>query len=114
MGQIRFDWRWIAAFLLVAILVAGQSIPWPIFMLALGLAGGYLIYIGWQAWQRAAPSGGGSRKVTYWRGQRIELDKPSRGGGDTSSLKAIAPSLLYFVLGGAMVLAAVAVLFQNV
>ncbi len=111
MGQTRFDWRWIAAIILIAILVAGTRVPWPIFMLALGVGGGYLIYLGWKAWTGAAPGGGGKR-VTYWRGQRIELE-PERGSG-MPPLKAIAPALLYLLLGGALVVGAFAVLLRQI
>jgi hypothetical protein len=100
----RFDWRWIAAIVVIAILVAGNNIPAPIFLLVLGGSGGYLVYLGWQAWQRSGGGGGNSSRVTYWRGQRIEI-KPERRR-PTPSLRALAPAIVYMLLGGVMVLGA--------
>lgn len=110
MQQFRFDWRWVALIVVIAIIVAGQRIPWPIFMLALAGSGGYLLYMGWQIWSGSSSSGG--NRVTYWRGQRIEL-KPERRS-KMPSLRAITPAIVYFVLGGILVLGAVAVVLRQV
>jgi hypothetical protein len=112
MNGMRFDWRWIVAFVFLAILVGGQRLPWPIVMLALAAGGGFLIYLGWNAWQGGS-GGGGGKRVTYWRGQRIELP-PERGSSSLPPLRTLAPALIYFVLGGAMVLGALAMIFQQV
>jgi len=104
----RFDWRWIALILIVAILANGTRLPWPVLFLALAGGGGYLLYQGWQIW------GGGSfssKRVTYWRGQRIETPAQRRKG--LPPLRAIGPALLYLVIGGALVLAALAVLLRQ-
>jgi hypothetical protein len=74
--------------------------------LALGGAGAYVLMIGWRAWTRSggAPSRG---RVTYWRGQRIET--PPRRGIAMPRLGDIGPAAIYFLIGGALILAAVAV-----
>jgi hypothetical protein len=110
MQQFRFDWRWIAAIVVIAIIVAGQRVPWPIFMLALAGSGGYLLYMGWQIWNGAGSSG--SKRVTYWRGQRIELEPERRSG--MPPLRAITPAIIYLVLGGILVLGAVSVFLRQV
>lgn len=108
MHNLRFDWRWIALIVIVAIVAAGQQIPWPIVFLALAGGGGYLLYLGWRIW------GGGSvnsSRVTYWRGQRIE--KPAQRRVSIPPLRAIGPALLYLIIGGAMVLAALAIVLTR-
>jgi hypothetical protein len=105
-GTIRFDWRWIALIVVVLLLANARSLPWPIVAAALGGSGGYLIVLGWRAWTRSGgpPSRG---RVTYWRGQRIETP-PSRGGPALPRLSDIGPALIYFLIGGVLLLAAVA------
>lgn len=107
MGKIRFDWRWIALIVIVAIVVNAGALPWPVLVLALGGGGGYLLYQGWQVWSSGTVI---PRRVTYWRGQRIE--QPERRMG-MPSLRDIGPALLYLVIGGAMVLAALAALLRQ-
>ncbi len=108
----RFDWRWVAVLVVVAIIVAGQRIPWPIFMLALVVSGGYLLSMGWQIWRSGSAGAGGGSRVTYWRGQRIDMQPERRRG--MPSLQAIAPALVYLLMGGALMLGAASVLFQHV
>lgn len=110
MRNIRFDWRWVALIAFVAILASAQSIPWPILALALAAGGGYLLYMGWQIWS-GGRSFGSKARVTYWRGQRIELS-PERQHR-MPSLRDITPALVYLILGGALVLGAVAVVWQQ-
>jgi hypothetical protein len=109
MSHSRFDWRWIAAFVFIAIIVGAQRLPWPIVMLALAAGGGYLLYYGWQVWNRQSSGGGG--RVTYWRGQRIDL-QPQR---QTSrpSLRSIGPALFYLIVGGVLVISALALLIRQ-
>jgi hypothetical protein len=111
MQNIRFDWRWVALIVFVAILASAQSIPWPILALALGAGGGYLLYMGWQIWSGGRGIGSKPR-VTYWRGQRIELAPERRSG--MPPLRSITPALVYLVLGGALLLGAVAVVWQQI
>lgn len=108
MPNIRFDWRWIALIVIVAIVANGRALPGPVIFLALAGGGGYLLYFGWKVW-----NGGSIRssRVTYWRGQRIETQVKRRVG--LPPLGAIGPALLYLIIGGAMLLAAVAVLLNR-
>lgn len=103
----NFDWRWIILIVIVAVIANGTRLPWPVLVLALAGGGGYLLYLGWRVWGGGTPGG---KRVTYWRGQRIETG-PSRGGG-LPPLRAITPALPYLIIGGALVLAAFTVLFR--
>jgi hypothetical protein len=110
MPTIRFDWRWIAAILVVALLANSRALPWPVVAGALALGGGYLLYLGWGV---ASGLGGmrgpaATRRVTYWRGQRIETQAPPRQIR-MPSLRELGPAALYLVVGGVMVLAAIGV-----
>lgn len=109
MQRLRFDWRWLLLIGLIAILANARSLPWFVTALALGGMGGYLLFLAGRAW---GLGGGGSsspaRRVTYWRGQRIETSGPSRRFRPRT-WDEIAP-ILVFALGGlALVLAALAV-----
>lgn len=107
MPDIRFDWRWIAAILLIAVLANSRSLPWQAVAGLLALAGGYLLYMGW----RVAGGVGGvreSQRVTYWRGQRIETQAPPRQIR-TPSLRELAPASLHLITGGVMLLGALAI-----
>jgi hypothetical protein len=112
MERLQRYWPWIALFLVIAIIFGAPSLPWPIVMLAMGGGGAYLLHLGWRAWQRA--SGGGiidNKRTTYWRGQRIELDKSSRRTSPT--LSALWPALLYLTLGALLVLSALSLLVDG-
>jgi hypothetical protein len=113
MRNIRFDWRWVALIVFVAILAGAQSIPWPILALALAAGGGYVLYMGWQIWNGGS-GGGFSRqpRVTYWRGQRIELTPERRRS--MPSLRSITPALVYLIIGGALLLGAIALVWQHI
>jgi hypothetical protein len=104
----RFDWRWIVLIVIVAIIANGAQLPWLVLFLALAGGGGYLLYLGWQVWGGGAFS---SKRVTYWRGQRIETPAQRRRG--LPPLRAIGPALLYLIIGGALVLTALAVLLRQ-
>jgi hypothetical protein len=107
MGSFRFDWRLVGVIAVIIILASSGRLPWPVVALALGVAGGYLLRYGWRVW------GGGSaiagrRKVTYWRGQRIEIE-PARRGPNLPSLNSLGPAALYLLLGAVFVLAAASI-----
>jgi hypothetical protein len=113
MPNIRFDWRWIALIIFVAILANARAVPWFVSALALGLAGGYLLQQAWRAWGISGGFGGGSRRVTYWRGQKIETGgSPRRYRPRT--LSELAPVLLFALLGAALTLAALSVTIRAV
>ncbi len=108
MSNIRFDWRWVALIALVVILANSSFIPWPLIFLALAGGGGYLLYMGWNVWNRGTIS---AKRVTYWRGQRIET--PPRGGVGLPPWRAIVPALLYLIIGAAFILSAGAILLRQ-
>jgi hypothetical protein len=109
-GRLRFDWRWVALIAFVALLANAGRLPWQVLALALGAAGAYILVIGWRAWTR--PGSALSRgRVTYWRGQRIET--PPRRGVAMPRLADIGSAAIYFLIGGALVLAAVAIILNN-
>lgn len=111
MGNIRFDWRWAALIAFVAILANARALPWFITALTLGLAGGYLLWLAWQAW--SGGGGGDTRRVTYWRGERIETRGPTRRYRP-QRWEELAPVLLYAMLGAALALAALALIIRAV
>ena len=109
MTNLRFDWRWIALIVIIAVLANSRRLPWPVLVLALGIGGGYLLYYGWQVWG----GGGISRsQVKYWRGQRYEA-RPQRRA-QLPSLRTIGPALVPLLLGAVLVLAALAVVLRQV
>jgi hypothetical protein len=94
----------------VALLANARYLPWQAIALALGGGGAYVLSIGWRTWTR--PGGAlGRGRVTYWRGQRIET--PPQRGAAMPRLSDIGPAAIYFLIGGALVLAAVAITFNN-
>ncbi len=108
MTNIRFDWRWIALIVIIALIVSGPTLPWPVLTLILAASGGYLLYRGWQVW------GGGnfsSKRVSYWRGQRIEMHTSRKAS--LPSLRNIRPALIYLVIGGALTLSAIGVVLNR-
>lgn len=107
MRGFQFDWRWVAIIIFIALLASARSLPWPVTALALGGGGVYLLLMAWQAW---GVGGRGSRngRVTYWRGQRIELPRQQRQLKPTSWAE-IAPVLIYILIGLALLLSAVVI-----
>jgi threonine/homoserine/homoserine lactone efflux protein len=111
MQNIRFDWRWLVLVGGLIVLAAGSQVPWIIRLLVLAGGGGYLLWIGWQKWTLSG--GPPSRSsVTYWRGQRIELE-PRRRGPALPRVQDIGPALIYLIIGGLMVLAGAALVLQE-
>lgn len=103
----RFDWRWVAVIAFVAILANNRALPWFITAATLSAAGGYLLYLAWEAWGRTGLRGRGTTRVTYWRGERVEMQRPAprvRPGDFT----AMVPTLVYALIGSALLLAGVA------
>jgi hypothetical protein len=86
-------------------------LPWPVTALAVGGAGAWLLAQGWRVWIR---SGGPPERgrVTYWRGQRIEIE-PRRRGPALPRWNDIGPAALYFLIGGVLVLAAIAIALRS-
>jgi hypothetical protein len=109
-GRFRFDWRWVGLIGFVALLANAGRLPWQLIAVALGGAGAYVLTIGWRAWTRAGDTFGRGR-VTYWRGQRIET--PPRRGATMPRWSDIGPAAIYLLIGGALVLSAVAIILSN-
>ncbi len=113
MRGFRFDWRWVALIVFVAILANARSLPWFVTAAALGGSGGYLLWLAWSSWgvgswgRRRAETG----RVTYWRGQRIETPGAARRYRPRS-WDEIAPVAVYGLIGAALVLAALSLLLR--
>ncbi len=108
MRGFRFDWRWLILIGFIAILANSRSLPWPATALTLAIAGGFLVSRAWQAWGAGGWPRGSTKRVTYWRGTRIETAGPPRRLRPTT-WGELAPVLVYAIIGAALLLAALAV-----
>jgi hypothetical protein len=70
-----------------------------------------LLVLGWRIWAHAGAPPSRSR-VTYWRGQRIETAPPPRGPA-MPRLRDIGPAVIYFLIGGVLLLAGIIVVLQR-
>src|SRR6476620_6768572 len=111
MSKVRFDWRWIVGIAVIAVLANTTRIPWQITKLVTGGSGIWLLVLGWQAWVRSGgpPSRG---RVTYWRGQRIEL-APAKRGPALPRWRDIGPAAPYLFFGGVLVLVAITIALKG-
>ncbi len=109
MRALSFDWRMFGLIAVVVVLAMSRQLPWPVVALALSASGAYVLYSGWRVW-----SGAGIRRtrVSYWRGQRIEVNEASRGFS-LPPLRAITPALLYLLLGALLFLAGMSIVFDQ-
>jgi hypothetical protein len=119
-GRTSFDWRWIVI-IFVALIFFGQvnlrfSPAVGVVLLALGAY--WAIQAGLSSWRQRGGPLLGSSKVTYWRGQRIEIP---RNESPMRRLRLRAPvgtsllvSLFYLILGAGFVFAAVRSLLRLV
>jgi len=93
--------------ILVALLAGWRSLPSPLVVLVLGVGGGYLLVMAWKAsgiGRRSQPGG----RVTYWRGQRIEIPAAARrsrsvGWGNLGSTIVYALIGLALLVGAALI-----------
>ncbi len=113
MERRGFDWRWVGLIVVVAVLANVQRLPWPLVAVLLSGGGGYVLWLGWRIWTSHSPVGG-QKRVTYWRGQRIEFESPRGGGRKLPSFRAIGPAVVYLIIGGALVLAGVALVVRHI
>ena len=115
MGRTTFDWRWIIL-LLIALMFFGQLRLAPSSGLGVVLlaAGGYwAIQAGLGAWR----SGGatlGSTKVTYWRGQRLEIPQTRRQRFRTPAATPLIIAFVYVAMGVGLLLGALRLLLRLV
>ncbi len=111
MRSLRFDWRWIALIVVIALIASSGRLPWFVNVLVLAGAGGYLVYEGWRVWVRSGGVPSRSR-VTYWRGQRYETG-PERRGLALPRLSDIGPAAMYLLFGGVLLLAGIVVVLRQ-
>lgn len=111
MSNIRFDWRWVVVIGVLVVLANAGRLPWPATALIVGGGGIWLLAQGWRVWARAGGAPQRSR-VTYWRGQRIEVG-PTRRGPALPRWGDIGPAAIYFLLGVVLVLAAIAITLRG-
>lgn len=120
MGRTSFDWRWVVIIFIALIFlgVVRLSFPPAVGVVLLALGGYWAIQAGLNLWRDRAGGGPllGNTKVTYWRGQRIELP---RNQSPARRVRLRAPagtglliSIFYLVLGAGFVFAAVRSLFR--
>jgi hypothetical protein len=103
-GRTTVDWRWIVMILVVLVFfgIVRLNIPRELAVLLLALGGYWAVMAGLQPWRQPGALLG-SPKVTYWRGQRIEL--PARGSTArrarfrTPGGTALIVSVIYLGLG---------------
>ncbi len=113
MGRTTVDWRWVVV-LIIALIFFGQLRLAPsseLGVILLGLGGYWAIQAGLVPW-REQGSILSRRKVTYWRGQRIELEQPRRARFRTPAATPLLVSLLYFVMGAGLWLGALRLLLR--
>ena len=113
MGGTTFDWRWIIV-IVIALMFFGQLqiSPSPMVGVVLLALGGYwAVQAALRAWREASP-GLGSTKVTYWRGQRIELRQPRRARFRTPAVTPLAVALIYLLMGAGLWLGAARLLLR--
>jgi hypothetical protein len=112
-GRTDFDWRWIVV-IVVALMFFGQLSlsPSPILgVVLLGLGGYWALQAGLAPWRNRG-SLLGNTKVTYWRGQRIEMKQPRRSRWTAPATTPLLVSLVYLVLGIGFWLGAIMLLYR--
>ena len=114
MIRTGFDWRWIVV-IVVALLFFGQvnlSLSPIVGVALLGLGGYWALQAGLTPWRGRGGSLLGSTKVTYWRGQRIEMKQPRRSRFAVPATTSLAVSVLYLVVGAGFWIGAAMMLWR--
>ncbi len=99
MSRTGFDWRWIVV-IVVALMFFGQlnlSLSPIMGVVLLGLGGYWALQAGLTPWRGRGPLLGNT-KVSYWRGQRIEMKQPRRSRFAVPAATPLAISVLYLAL----------------
>ncbi len=114
-GGTTFDWRWIVV-IVVALVFFGQLSLAPsaglgVVLLALGAY--WAIQAGLEPWRGRGPTLG-SRRVTYWRGQRIELGPARRTRLRLPPATSLLVSVFYLILGAGLLFATLRLLLRLV
>ncbi len=113
MIRTGFDWRWIVV-IVIALIFFGQinlSLSPILGVILLGLGGYWGIQAGLSPW-RGRGSMLGSTKVTYWRGQRIEMKQPRRSRLSVPASTPLAVSIFYLAIGVMCVIGALMLLWR--
>jgi Na+-transporting NADH:ubiquinone oxidoreductase subunit NqrB len=99
LSRTNFDWRWIIVIIL-ALLFFGQISLAPsaeVSIVLLALGGYWALQAGLAPWRgRDALLGG--PKVTYWRGQRIELPRSQRARFRAPAATSLIVSIVYLIM----------------
>ena len=116
MGRTTVDWRWIIV-IVIALIFFGQlrlatSPELGVVLLALG--GYWAVQAGMIPWRGRGSLLGSRNKVTYWRGQRIELKQPRRARFRTPAATPLLVSLVYLTMGIGLWLGALRLLLRLV
>ena len=114
-GRTTFDWRWIVV-IVIALVFFGQLriAPSPVLgVVILALGGYWAIQAGLEPWRGRAPILGSS-KVTYWRGQRIEMKQPTRARFRTPATTPLIVSIVYLSMGVGLWFATLSLLLRIV
>ncbi len=115
MGGTNFDWRWVVV-IFNALVFFGQInvFPTPVVGVVLLALGAYwAVSAGLEPW-RGRNTLLGSKRYTYWRGQRIELGPTRRTRVNLPPTTSLIVSLLYLSLGIGLILAALRLLLRLV
>ncbi len=114
-GSTTFDWRWIVVILVVLVLLGqlrfAASPALGVIVLAIG--GYWAVQAGLEPWRGRGPVLG-SAKVTYWRGQRIEMKQPARARFRTPATTPLIVSIVYLTMGLGLWFAALRLLLRLV
>ena len=95
MNPMLGDWRPIAIIAIVLLLLVPRGPYLTVVLLALGAW--LALRTGLAAWRGAGRRGG--PKVTYWRGRRIEIDRPERTSGRLAPVGPTLVAVLCLALG---------------
>jgi hypothetical protein len=98
-NNVSFDRRWLVVLVLLLIVLNPRGL---IGVVVLGIGAGWALQAGLAPWRLGMGRIGGSTKVTYWRGQRIETKQAPSQRLRTLPITQLLVSVLYVVLGVGM------------
>lgn len=107
MRGTTFDWRWVVVILIVLIFFGQVSLrpSLGVGAVLLALGGYWAVQAGLEPW-RGRNTLLGSKRYTYWRGQRIELGPARRTRVNLPPTTSLIVSVLYLLLGAGLIFAA--------
>ncbi|GAC1650959.1 MAG: hypothetical protein NVS4B8_25580 [Herpetosiphon sp.] len=103
----RFDWRWLVLVVVVLMFFGLINVSLtPIFsVVVLGLCALWMFEAGRRPWMGRRSAFGG--RVTYWRGQPVQMRPPARRGFSLPPMVPLVGSVLYFAVCALLVFAVV-------